>query len=205
LPEERFLLQHPAVSNRFATGREVVVGLDEEPTGAAGGVKHGLTELRGGHIHHELHDWARSVELTAVARRVAHLTQHVFIETAEGMHLLAGGEVNAADLIDDISQEVSGLHAVGDALEHISDDILARLTGLGLERAQVGEEARAFLAVRPHGLVLRDELEQLFTGNTVGLGGPVAPAVRRLDGRTVLCPCQPGLALCGDLHVIKKL
>ena len=128
--------------------REVVVRLDEEAAGATRGVEHGLAELRIGDIDHELHDRTRGVELAGIARRVAHLAEHVFVKAAKSVHLFAGGEVDAADFVDDVAQEVAGLHAVGDPLEHVGDDILPRLTGLGLESAQVGEQTRALACRR---------------------------------------------------------
>ena len=93
----------------------------------------------------------------------------------------------------------------GDAFEHVRDDILPRLSGLGLESTQVSEETRALAAVGPHGFVLRDELEQFFAGDAVGLGRPIAPAIGRLDNRAIFLTGQLRFLFCGDFHVVEKL
>ena len=46
---------------------DVLVGGDEEPGGAAGGVEDGLVLLRGEDLDHEINDVARGAELTGIA------------------------------------------------------------------------------------------------------------------------------------------
>ena len=60
------------------------------------------------------------VELAGVARRVAHLPQHGLVERAQGVDLLAGGEVDAVDLVDDVAQQVAAHHAVVDARKTVA-------------------------------------------------------------------------------------
>ena len=103
-------------------GVEVVEGFDQKTAGAAGGVKHSVAQVRVGHLHHEAHHGARSVELAAVARRVAHFAQHGFVQMREGVDFLAGVEVDAVDLVDDVAQQIAADHAVLHTLEHVCND-----------------------------------------------------------------------------------
>lgn len=205
LAEKRLLLEHPAVGNGFAHRCEVVVGLDQEPSGAAGGIEHGFAKLGIRDVDHELHHRTGRVELAAVAGGIAHLPQHVLVETAEGVHFFAGGEVNVGDFVDDVPQEVAGLHPVRDALEHVGDHVLPTASGLGLQAAQVGEEAGAFRAIGTQGFVLRDELQQFVAGDALGFCSPVPPAVRRVDDSAVFLPRQFRLLLRADFHVVEEL
>ena len=160
----------------------MIEGLDQEAAGAAGRVEDGFAEARVGDLDHEAHDGARRVELAGIAGRIAHLAQHGFVERAERVQLVAGGEMDAGDLVDDVAQQIAALHAVIDALEHGGDDV-APVVAVGAgERAQIGEQARPSLAVRPGSFVVVDEGEQFVAGDALRVGGPIAPAVGRLDG-----------------------
>ena len=203
--EERAFLQDAAVGHGLDLLGQMVVRLDQEAAGAAGGVEHGLAQARIGHGDHEAHDGARGVELAGIARRIAHLAQHGFVERAEGVQLVAGGEVDAVELVDDVAQQVAADHAVLHAAKHRGDDI-APIVAVGAgERAQVAEQPRALLAVRQRAFLLVDEGQQFVAGDAVGLGGPIAPAVRRLDGRLELLPGEPGLPLALEFQVIEEL
>ena len=117
------VLQALAVGDGLHLLFEMAVRLDQKPARAAGRVEHGFAKARIGDFHHEADDGARRVELAGVARRVAHFAEHGFVERAEGVKLVRRREVNAADLVDDVAQQVAALHAVIDALEHRGDHV----------------------------------------------------------------------------------
>ena len=73
------------------------------------------------------------------------------------------------------------------------------------KRAQIGEQARPALPVGRACLVLVDEGEQLVAGDAVVVGGPVAPAVGRLDRRPELLARELGLVLALLFHVVQEL
>jgi hypothetical protein len=77
---ERSFLQHPPVGDRLNLGGEVIERFDEEAAGAGRGIEHGLAQAGIGHRDHEPHDRPRRVELSRVARGVAHLAQHGLVE-----------------------------------------------------------------------------------------------------------------------------
>ena len=140
-------------------------------------------EARVGDRDDEPHDGARGVKLAGIARRIAHRAQHGFVERAQRVQFVAGGETNAVEVVDNIAPIV----AVG--------------TG---QRAQVTEETRAFLATRQRSLFVVDEREQFVASDAVGFGRPTAPAVRRFDGGLELFAGQLGLALALNFQVIQK-
>jgi hypothetical protein len=65
--EDALLQEHPPVLDRLALLGEVVVGLDEEPAGAAGRVQHGLAQPRVDDLDHEPDHGPGRVELAVVA------------------------------------------------------------------------------------------------------------------------------------------
>lgn len=83
--------------------REVIVRLHQKSTGPARRVKDGLSEVRIGDTHHEAHHRTWRVELARVARRIAHLAQHRLVQVRKRVNLVAGREVNAVDLVEDVS------------------------------------------------------------------------------------------------------
>ena len=97
---------------------------------------------------HEPHHRPRRVELAGVPGRVAHLPQHRLVQRAQRVQLVAGREVNAGDLVDDVAQQVTALHAVIDALEHGRDHVAAVVAVGAGEASQVGEQARALACRR---------------------------------------------------------
>ena len=153
---------------------------------------------------HEAHDGARRVELAGIARRIAHLAEHGFVERAERVQLVAGGEMDAVELVDDVAQQVAADHAVLHAAKHGGDDI-APVVAVGTgQRAQIAEQARALLAVGPGGFLVVDEGEQFVAGDAIGLGRPIAPAIRRFDGGLELFRGELGLALALKFQVIEE-
>ena len=145
--EERAFLQEAAVGDGFDLLGQVVVGFDEEAAGAAGGVEHGFAQARIGDGDHEADDGARGVELAGIAGGIAHLAEHGFVEGAEGVQLVAGGEVDAVELVDDVAQQVAADHPVLHAAEDGGND-LAPVVAVGAgEGAQVTEKPGALLAV----------------------------------------------------------
>ena len=124
-PKMRLVLQTLAVGDGLHLLFKVVERLDQKAARAAGRVEHGLAEARIGDLDHEAHDGARRVELAGIAGRVAHLAQHGFVERAERVQLVRRREVDAANLVDDVAQQIAALHAVIDALEHGRDHVAA--------------------------------------------------------------------------------
>ena len=82
----------------------MIVGFHQEAARARCRVQDGLAEARIRDRDHEPHDGARGVKLAGIARRIAHLAQHGFVERAQRVQLVAGGEMNAVELVDDIAQ-----------------------------------------------------------------------------------------------------
>ena len=62
-----------------------------------------------------------------------------------------------------------------------------------LERAQVGEEASAALAIGAHGFILVDEGNECVAGDAVRLGGPIAPAIGGFNRGSERLSCKLGL------------
>jgi hypothetical protein len=155
--------------------------------------------------YYEAHDGAQSVKLAGIARRIAHLAEHGFVERAEGMQLVAGSEMDAVEFVDDVAHQVAADHAVLHTSKHRGNHIPAVVAVRVGERAQVTEQARALLAVRQGAFLLVDEGQQFVPGDAVGLSGPIAPAVGRLDGGLELLSSKLRLALALKLQVIEEL
>src|ERR1019366_3836535 len=66
--------------------------------------------------HHEPNEQARRINLAGIARRIAHLAEHGFVERAKSVKLAAGSEMDAGNLVDDVAQQVAADHAVQPAL-----------------------------------------------------------------------------------------
>src|SRR5207237_8304242 len=101
---------------------QVFVGLDQEAAGAAGRVEDALAQLRGQPVDDKAYNWARRVELPRVSRRVAHLAQHTFVEVRDGVDILRGVEVDAAQLVHYLAKDVAGAHAVIGSMEACAGD-----------------------------------------------------------------------------------
>jgi hypothetical protein len=192
---QRTGLEQLAVGDGLDLGGEVVERLDQEAAGAAGGVEHGLARTRVAHFHHEAHHRPRGVELAGVAGGVAHLPRHGLVERAEGVQLVARGEVDAVDLVDHVAQQVAAAHAIVHAAEDGRDHVAAVVAVGAGEPAQVGEQPRPPGTVGAGAFLGVDEGQQLVAGHAVGPGRPVAPAVGRLDGRRNFLPARAASSL----------
>ena len=117
------VLKNLAVLDRLALLLQVLERLDEKAAGAAGWVEDHFAELGVHDFHHEADDGAGRVELAGIAGGVAHLLEHGLVEMAEGVDLVAAGEVDAADLIDHVAQQITVDHPVDRAFENRGDDI----------------------------------------------------------------------------------
>lgn len=112
--------------------------------------------------------------------------------------------MNPVELVDDIAQKVTTDHAVLHALKHSRNHLAPVITVGTRQRAQVTEQARAFLRTGQRGLLIVNEGEQFVAGNAIGLRRPIAPAVRRFDGGLELFPGELGLALALNFQVVQK-
>jgi len=90
--------------------------------------------------------------------------------------------VDGVDLVDDIAQEVAADHAVLDARGRPGRWTSRRLSPLLLVRRAGRRRGPGRAAIGTDRLVLVDPTDELVAGDAVRLGGPVAPAIRRLDG-----------------------
>jgi hypothetical protein len=87
------------VLHRLALLFEMLERLDEKTTGTAGRIEDDLAKPWIHHFDHEADDRTRRVELAGVAGGVAHLFEHGFIQLAEGVDLVAAGEVNVTEFV----------------------------------------------------------------------------------------------------------
>ena len=110
--EQTFLLLHPAVRHGFDLLGKMTERFDEKTAGAGGRVEDGFPQARVGDGDHEPDHRPRSVKLARIARSIAHLAEHGFVERAQRVQFIAGGEVDAVELVDDIAQQVATDHAV---------------------------------------------------------------------------------------------
>ena len=79
--------------------------------------------LRIDDFNHEANDGTRRIELAGVAGGVAHLFEHRFVEMAEGVDLVAAGEMDVTNFIDHVAEQVAVDHAVDRAFEDRGDHI----------------------------------------------------------------------------------
>ena len=100
---------------------QVLNGADKKAAGAAGGVEEGFTETGIDLLDDELGDGARGVELAGIARRLQILKQ-LFVNVAEHVAVIGGVEVDAVDLVDDLSHQRAVLHVVVSAIESGLDE-----------------------------------------------------------------------------------
>ena len=107
-PEQRPLLQAPCGRPRSSPAwLRWLNASTRNPPVPAGRVEHGLAQPRVGDLDHEPHHRARGVELAGIARGIAHLAQHGFVQRPQSVQLVAGGEVDAGDLVDHVAQQVA--------------------------------------------------------------------------------------------------
>ena len=203
--EQAAFLQRPAVLDRLALRLEVPVSLNEESARAACRVEDRLPEARVHHLDDEADDGSRRVELPGVTRGVSHLPEHRFIKVPQRQNLFGGVEVNPADLVDDVSQEVAVHHPVHGASEDRGDHIAPVPAARALQLPEVGEEPWARFSVRPNRGLLVHEGNELVAGDSIFLRCPVAPAVRCGDRRAVLTALEGCLLFLEPFHVIEEL
>jgi hypothetical protein len=184
---------------------EVFERLDNHTAGATRRIEHRLTEARINDLHHEANDRARRVYLAGIARRIAHLAEHGFVERAKRVKLAAGSEMDAGDLVDDVAQQVAADHAILHAAKHGGDHIPAIVAVVAGEPAQVAEQPRALRAIGPRRLFVVDESEQFIAGDALRIRRPIPPAVRRFERRLKLLSRQLRLLLALQFEVIEKL
>jgi hypothetical protein len=199
-PVDATPLQHLSVLDRLALPLQMRVRLYEEATRPARRVQHALPELRVHNLHHEAHHGPGRVELARVAGGVAHLLEHRLVEVPEGVDLGRRAKVDGVDLVDDVPQEVAVDHPVHRSPEHGRDHVAPVATlRLSPQPPQVGEEPRPPLPIRPHGLLVVHERDQLVPGEARLVDGPVPPPVGRLDRGPVLLPREQRL-----LHFMRR-
>ena len=206
LAVEGVLLQHAALVGRADLRRNVVVGFHQETARAAGRVEHRFAQARVAHLHHEAHHRARGVELTRVARRVAHLAQHRLVQVRQRVDLFGGAEVDTVDLVDDVAQKVTADHSVLHALEHVGNDFaLAAFLANARQSAQVREQPFADTAVHTRSGFLANESQQFVAGDAIVARSPVTPAERRFDDGLVALAVELGLFFVDGLEVVEEL
>ena len=114
-------------------GAEVIVGLDQEAACADGRVQHRLAQARVDLLDHEPDHWPRCVELARVSGCVPHLTQHRLVQVGHGVDVVGRREVHFVDLVDQVTEQVTGQHPVVGLLEDRRERgaSVARLAGQG--------------------------------------------------------------------------
>ena len=106
-------------------GVEDLEGARQEAARAAGEVSHGLAELGGERLGHEVRHSARRIELASVSCRLQVL-ENCLVNLTEGMALLVFSEVHRpVDLVDDLAQQDTILHVVVGIGEGRLDDNMA--------------------------------------------------------------------------------
>jgi len=136
----------------------MVIRFHQKSAGTARRVEYSFAELGVGDLHHETNYRARGIEFAGIASRIAHFPQHGFVQMRQGVNLFAAVEMNAVDLVDDVTQQKAADHAVLHAFEHVGDDFaLTAFFTFASQAAQIGKQAFAALTVRTDGFVLVDE------------------------------------------------
>ncbi len=96
----------------------------QKTAGAAGRVEQGLAGTRIDAVDHEGGDGPRRVELARIAGRLQ-VVEQLLVELAEVPALVEVVEVDQVDLVDDLPQQLAGLHVVVGVLEHVAHDAAA--------------------------------------------------------------------------------
>jgi hypothetical protein len=182
----------------------VLKGLDEKATGAAGGIKNHFAELRIDDFHYEADNGTWGVEFAGVAGGIPHLFEHRFVKMAQGVDLVAAGEVNVVDLVDHVAQQIAVDHAADGAFENCGDDVAPVAAVGALKAAQIGEQASAFGPIRTNGFFVIHERDQLVAGYSLRLRGPVAPPVGRIESRTEALAAHLAFLFADLLHIVKE-
>src|SRR5262249_41288103 len=111
------LLEGSAIRHRLALLGEGGVRLDEETCRAACRLEYDLAQPRVRYRNHEANHRSGRVELAVLACGVAHLAEHRFVQVTERKQFLLSEEVDVADLVDYIPQQIAREHPAGDVLE----------------------------------------------------------------------------------------
>src|SRR5437867_9778056 len=98
---------------------------------------------------------------------------------AKSVNLVATREVDIADLVDYVAQQVAVDHPVDRAFENCGDDITPIAAVGALKAAQISEQPGTFCAVGSNSLFVVHEGNHLIAGDALLLSRPVAPAIRR--------------------------
>ena len=151
----------------------VADGAGEEAAGAAGGVEQDLAGLGVDALDHEGGDGAGGVVLARVAGALQ-VVEQLLVDVAEVLALGQVVEVDAADLVDHLAQELAGLHVVVGVLEDVTHH--AGAVGAGAPDGQFLEGGKQ---------VVVDEAEQVLAGHALRVGRPGAPLQALGDGRAV--------------------
>src|SRR5437870_12302682 len=96
------------------------------------------------------------------------------------MDLVAGGEVDLVDFVQDIAQEVAVNHTIDGSTKDRGNHVSAVAVGAA-KRAEVGKKPGAFCAVRSDGFVLVDECNELRPRDALWFCSLVSPAIGRLN------------------------
>src|SRR5262245_34404851 len=121
------------------------------------------------------------------------------------MEVITRDEIYSCDLVDYVAQQIAAPHAIVDSAEHGTDHISPVVSVGAGELAQICEEPGSARTIRPDSLILIDEREQLVSCDALRVGGPVAPTIRRLDGRAESLTRQHGFLFALCFQVVKKL
>jgi hypothetical protein len=179
--------------------------LDEKAAGAASRVEDHFAESGIHHFNDKADNGARRIELAGIAGGVAHFLQHGLVKMAESMYLFATGEVDVADFVDHVAQQITVDHPVDRAFEHRGDNI-APVTAVGaLQAAKIGEQAGAFLAVKSDCFFIVHKGYQFIACDSVGFRRPVTPAIWRFERRTKALAAHLRFLLGDLLHVVEEL
>ena len=100
---------------------QVLNGANKKAAGAAGRVEHAFAEAGIDLLDDELGDGARGIKLAGVARRLQ-VFEELFVNVAEHVAVIGGVEVDAVDLVDDLSHQRAVLHVVVSAIESGLDE-----------------------------------------------------------------------------------
>ncbi len=113
--------------------------------------------------------------------------------------------MDAVDLVDDVAQKVAVDHTVDGSAKDSGDDV-APIVDIGsLQVTQVGKESRTACAIGSYGFFVVDEGNEVITcEHGVGVVGPIAPAVRRFDGRLEAFARDGGFILAELLHIVEE-
>jgi hypothetical protein len=210
-PDETLFLQDLAVGHGLHLLAQMIERLDEKPARAARRVEHHFAQARVGDRDHEAHHRARRVELAGIARGIAHLAQHRFVERAKGSpnYEVRVPKFSRFDIRHSKFVIPSAHHPVLHPAKHRGDHV-APIVAIGTgELAQITKEALASLGGTPqgvgqHSLFVVDKGQKFIARDALRICRPIAPAIRRFDGRLELLPRELRLLRALQLQIIKE-